>query len=225
MFDLESILNSSTVEMENSLYSNLEIKQEIQNANDNQYENDQEDLENIAEQEKIDNINENDSKHDVQSHIEELSNEVLKPFKCSQCSARFTKKRSIKVHIDSVHEGRRPFECKICQATFKGRGGLKFHTESIHEGKKPFVCSICTSLYITSAFARKGDLKRHIEAVHGGKKRERGSVERKVSIEKQIFSTNFGIKKEPIEETYDFQAGVVKGFVKFRIKLRSEKAF
>ena len=187
-------MNSSTVEMENSLNSNQEIKQEIQNANDSQYENDQEYLENIAEQEKNDNVDENDSKDDVQSHIEELSNEVLKPFKCSQCSARFTKKRSIKVHINSVHEGKRPFECKICQATFKGRGGLKFHTESIHEGKKPFVCSICTSLYITSAFARKGDLKRHIEAVH------------KVSVEKQNFSTNFGIKKEPIEETYDFQA-------------------
>ena len=33
--------------------------------------------------------------------------------------------------------------CEICCKTFSGMGSLKIHIASIHEGKKPFKCNIC----------------------------------------------------------------------------------
>ena len=35
------------------------------------------------------------------------------------------------------------FNCDICNFGFKTISNLKMHYESLHEGKKPFTCDIC----------------------------------------------------------------------------------
>ena len=63
--------------------------------------------------------------------------------KCNICDASFASNQSIKIHIDSVHEGEKPFNCNICDASFTEKGNLNKHVASVHEGKKPFTCKFC----------------------------------------------------------------------------------
>ena len=57
-----------------------------------------------------------------------------KPFKCNNCDASFANNYQIKVHKDSVHEGKKPFKCNICDASFSQKVHLKRHvSSSIHE--------------------------------------------------------------------------------------------
>ena len=69
----------------------------------------------------------------MNDHIESV-HEGKKPFKCNECDAAFSVKRSLKMHIESVHEGKKPFACKFCDASFGQKGNLKRHL-AIHREK------------------------------------------------------------------------------------------
>ena len=84
-----------------------------------------------------------------------------KTFKCIICDSSFAHKRHFKVHVESVHEGKKPFKCAICDADFTAKQSLKLHISSIHEDNKPFKCSSCIL-----SFSQKCNLARHIESVH-----------------------------------------------------------
>ena len=45
----------------------------------------------------------------------------------------------MKIHNESVHEGKKPHKCSTCSRN----SDLKKHTESVHDGKKSHWCSIC----------------------------------------------------------------------------------
>ena len=77
----------------------------------------------------------------------------------------FGQNNHIKVHRETVHEGKKPFKCKICNATFSQKGHLKSHNTSIHERKKSFKCNLCDG-----CFSQKGSLKVHVDSIHEGKK-------------------------------------------------------
>ena len=156
IFDFKLTVNKSTSEMENLSNPHLKIKQEYPDQNGH----DQEDLK-IA-YEEYDFKEQKDSSN---YNLEENKN--AKPFKCPQCSATFTEKWSIKIHIANVHEGKRPFQCSVCQATFQRKTHLKRHDESVHQKIKAFECSICNL-----KFARKANWKRHFYSAHKGIKRE-----------------------------------------------------
>ena len=55
--------------------------------------------------------------------------------KCNRCYSIFKTKHNLKIHIDSVHEGKKPFQCNICDASFTTKTNLNKHTASIHEKK------------------------------------------------------------------------------------------
>ena len=88
-----------------------------------------------------------------------------KQFECAICDASFSRKETLNRHNNSVHEGKKLFKCKICDASFSLKANLKSHIESVHEEIKSFQCNICDS-----AFYAKGKLNRHIASVHEGKK-------------------------------------------------------
>ena len=85
--------------------------------------------------------------------------------KCKTCNSLFKTKYQLKIHTESVHEGKKPFKCKICDARFTENGSLKRHVASVHKGRKPFKCNICEA-----SFAQKAHLNTHVASVHEGHK-------------------------------------------------------
>ena len=96
--------------------------------------------------------NSNLRKHVKDTHAE-------KNFGCASCSYKTVHERSLKYHIESVHEGKEPYKCNICNKGFSGEKNLKNHILTVHEDKKPFNCVIChlrfpskgTSMYYYTA--------------------------------------------------------------------------
>ena len=97
---------------------------------------------------------------------------VKKP-QCEICNATFTRKNDLKIHIATIHEGKKPesVTCEICNTVFTQKKSLNSHIAAVHEGKKPYEigkepkCEICNAV-----FTRKKSLNSHIAAVHEGKK-------------------------------------------------------
>ena len=104
------------------------------------------------------------SEGSLKMHIDTV-HEGKKPYKCSLCDNSFSQKSNLKMHIDSVHEGKKPYKCSLCGNSFSRKEHLKIHIDSVHEGKKPYKCSFCEK-----SFSHKGSLKRHIDSFHEGKK-------------------------------------------------------
>ena len=73
---------------------------------------------------------------------ETLDDVVDISLKCDICSSLFKKKRYLKRHIESVHEGKKAFKCNFCDTSFTQKSVLDRHVASVHEGKKPFKCNI-----------------------------------------------------------------------------------
>ena len=84
---------------------------------------------------------------------------------CSTCGGGFTGKKTLEIHIRTVHEGKKPHLCSQCVSSFGQKGDLNRHIRSVHEKIKPFSCPIesCTSTFFDKKFQ-----KSHIEAVHEG---------------------------------------------------------
>ena len=93
-------------------------------------------------------------------HIESV-HEGKKPFKCSLCDSAFGFKYGLNMHIVSVHEKKKPFKCSKCEFEATQKVNLKKHIETVHEGIKSHKCTICGA-----AFGISTSLKRHIESVH-----------------------------------------------------------
>ena len=76
----------------------------------------------------------------------------------------------LRVHIASVHEGKKAFNCEICDYGCSLRNLLNKHIASAHEniaqeGFKPFKCGKCD--YSCSIL---DDLNRHYTSAHEGNK-------------------------------------------------------
>ena len=67
--------------------------------------------------------------------------EKKKPFNCNVCDASFTRKQSMKTHIESVHEKKKPFKCNVCNTSFGQKPQLNTHIASVHGGQKSFKCN------------------------------------------------------------------------------------
>ena len=113
---------------------------------------------------RIYEIDSNSEKGSLKMHIDS-KHEGKKPYKCSFCENSFSQKGILKTHIDSVHEGKKPYKCSLCANSFSQKGILKTHIDSVHEGKKPYKCSLCEN-----SFSQKANLKMHIDSKHEGKK-------------------------------------------------------
>ena len=80
--------------------------------------------------------------------------------KCLSCDKTFKKPPYLKIHKESMHEGKK-HPCPICGIAYSSQNYLYNHMKLVHDGIKPHVRTICDS-----CFAFKTGLKKHIESVH-----------------------------------------------------------
>ncbi|XP_023316005.1 zinc finger protein 809-like [Trichogramma pretiosum] len=96
----------------------------------------------------------------LKNHIDVVHNRI-KPYECEICHKSFGYQQTLKNHIDVVHNRNKPFECEICHVSFGKKGNLRIHISAVHIGSKPFECEICRK-----AFECQSKLKRHVNDVH-----------------------------------------------------------
>ncbi|XP_029288952.1 gastrula zinc finger protein XlCGF57.1-like [Cottoperca gobio] len=87
----------------------------------------------------------------------------VKPFTCSGCSKRFSRKNSLTRHMRLHSDGKR-FSCSICKISLGSCSNLVQHMR-IHTGEKPFTCSVCGQ-----RFSRKSSLVAHMRLHSVGKR-------------------------------------------------------
>ena len=62
--------------------------------------------------------------HTDKGDISERSTD--KRLQCDACNSFFKTKTNLKIHIESVHEGKKPFKCNICEINFCTEEHLKY---------------------------------------------------------------------------------------------------
>ncbi|XP_055589087.1 transcription factor Ouib-like [Uranotaenia lowii] len=85
--------------------------------------------------------------------------------KCQECNRTFNRKRALKAHMESLHEGR-VFTCKICGKSMGWRKTLQRHMKSHEENYYKHKCEICDK-----SFSRPSHLKLHMTKHTGVKVR------------------------------------------------------
>jgi uncharacterized Zn-finger protein len=69
-----------------------------------------------------------DNKFDLLDH-QENHDEFRRRFKCRMCSAKFSKAKYLKRHIQT-HSAEKPFKCDLCEKAFKSDHYMKVHRRS-----------------------------------------------------------------------------------------------
>ena len=59
---------------------------------------------------------------------------VKKNHKCDSCEKAFSQSGVLKIHINSVHNGKKDHKCDLCEKSFSHAGSLKRHINSVHNG-------------------------------------------------------------------------------------------
>lgn len=93
-------------------------------------------------------------------------------FPCQECDKSFTKKSSLKTHVDSIHLGIRytclHFDCRFTRPTYISARALRDHKKYKHDGVQRqgsrFACGKCDK-----SFAQKYKLSEHIDYKHSSK--------------------------------------------------------
>ena len=80
-------------------------------------------------------------------------------FICPDCGIVVTLQRTLKKHIEAIHQGIR-YPCDQCPYQAKNKMRLKSHKESVHEGKR-YYCDQCEHAAPTKAY-----LQAHISNIH-----------------------------------------------------------
>ena len=80
---------------------------------------------------------------------------------CDSCGKSIASAHKLKVHIRTVHEGRKDYKCETCGRAFSEAKSLKRHIVCVHEGLKNHKCDNCGT-----AYSGRQSLKKHVEKVH-----------------------------------------------------------
>ena len=81
-----------------------------------------------------------------------MNKEYLLTYLLTIFDAGFFQKGYLKMHIESVHEGKKPYKCTVRGSNFSIKQNLNRHS-LVLKGKKPFKCNICDA-----TFSRKESL-------------------------------------------------------------------
>ena len=98
------------------------------------------------------------TKQSLTSHL--IVHGVGEQFKCDQCNKHFSRKETLKKHIQVQHEASIKLQCQICPQEFPNKALLKSHMQ-IHEAKT-IPCDKCSKMFVTVS-----RLKYHQKTVHG----------------------------------------------------------
>ena len=89
--------------------------------------------------------------HGASTTMEQInSGGIKKRFDCRWCKASFTKKTSLRRHMN-LHSGSRPFQCPFCEYNATRKDQLKTHIKTRHtrDSSKNFTfkCPLCSNLF------------------------------------------------------------------------------
>ena len=98
-------------------------------------------------------------KRSLKAHIQEVHEGVR--FTCDKCEQQYATQASLQRHICFIYDGA-SFACKQCDRKFTDKRNLGRHIRSAHKGRK-FTCNQCKK-----EFTDQGNLKRHIQNAHEG---------------------------------------------------------
>jgi uncharacterized Zn-finger protein len=93
--------------------------------------------------------------------LQMVSNPGNPVFACQICGKRFTRRYSLKVHMN-LHMGKYILQCDICKKGFNTSYSLRGHMNTIHTGVKEFKCDWCGKEY-----GYKHHLKQHKKSCMG----------------------------------------------------------
>ncbi|CAK8676190.1 unnamed protein product [Clavelina lepadiformis] len=82
----------------------------------------------------------------------------VRPHRCNQCGKGFGHRNYLKVHIETVHMGRKSHQCRLCGKYLSTGGNLNVHVRTIHLGEKKFNCPVCNR-----SFGQQCNMKTHMK--------------------------------------------------------------
>ena len=84
----------------------------------------------------------------------------LKPFNCSECNARFTRRGDVQRHRKLIHLKVKPYQCCKCNKEFTDKRMLKFHLQN-HDKASYYSCNTCGF-----KFGKREYYENHIRYIH-----------------------------------------------------------
>ena len=163
------------------------------------------------ELEALKDSNEHQAEVSREETIEQFSNETntikdqslvhyrVKNLNCSECDIHFKSDISLRIHIQSVHEGL-GYNCNQCDMNFTSKYGLRRHIEVLHQ-KIKHTCHVCGKQFLD-----KDNLTLHIENKHEGVRYPCNLCDYKAPIRKSLAfhkkSVHEGVKHPCTECAY-----------------------
>lgn len=99
------------------------------------------------------------NKGHFEGHIN--SHNAIKPFKCTQCSSKFSFKSALLRHVKTCDkknkEKPKSFRYDLCSSIFSRYDILVDHVKGKHEGKKLYRCAKCSA-----SFPWRSSLSKHM---------------------------------------------------------------
>ena len=100
-------------------------------------------------------------KSHLQPHVDSAhlgKKDESKKVKCDHCDTIFCSMKTMKKHVEIVHEGKKPFECTFCDKKFAIKGGLITHLRSMHDHGESLVGSHILSLFFLEKWVKSAKI-------------------------------------------------------------------
>ena len=110
------------------------------------------------------------------NHMEKFHKNDSNRYQCDLCTTNnssdpiklhngFKSKLGLRIHIETVHEGKKQVKCNTCNKTLTNQAALNNHIHVVHKGRKDHHCESCGK-----SFGIKHQLRKHIHLVHEGRR-------------------------------------------------------
>ena len=93
-------------------------------------------------------------------HMNSVHNGI-KDYKCEYCGKTLSKLQSLQGHIKAVHHKIKDLKCGTCGKMFSHSSALQKHVQDVHLGIRKCTCNICGREY-----SKPDSLRMHIKHVH-----------------------------------------------------------